>query len=159
MKRRPKQSADVAAQRGAARQCASERVHWWSHRRRVAGKRQGFECRELVRDCLYNVFRSRLSSSSVHNDVTFASESAVPAGLQLHLCCLTTTEKITSFGCRTRQSPCLIVAAAAEFHVPLSPSSQPVPTFDFHHSCRLHPSSCCRCRCHRLHPHLPHTMI
>jgi hypothetical protein len=39
-------------------------------------------------------FRSRLSSSSVHRDVTFASESAVPAGLQLHLCCLTTTEKL-----------------------------------------------------------------
>jgi len=34
-----------------------------------------------------------LSSLSVHNDVTFASESAVPAGLQLRLCCLTTTEK------------------------------------------------------------------
>jgi hypothetical protein len=43
---------------------------------------------------MYNLFRSRLSSSSVHHDVTFASESVVPAGLQLHLCCLTTTEKL-----------------------------------------------------------------
>jgi len=34
-----------------------------------------------------------LSSSSVHNDVTFASESAVPAGLQLRLSFVTTTEK------------------------------------------------------------------
>ncbi|KAJ1636046.1 hypothetical protein T492DRAFT_902053, partial [Pavlovales sp. CCMP2436] len=34
-----------------------------------------------------------LLSSSVHNNVTFASESAVPAGLQLRLCYLTTTDK------------------------------------------------------------------
>jgi hypothetical protein len=32
--------------------------------------------------CLYNLFRSSLSSS-VHNDVTPRSEPAVPAGLQL----------------------------------------------------------------------------
>ncbi|KAJ1621766.1 hypothetical protein T492DRAFT_345382 [Pavlovales sp. CCMP2436] len=63
---------------------------------------------------------------------SLVSESAVPAGLHLRLCCLATTETVTSLSCQARRCPWHIVAAAAAFHVPLSSSAQP-PTLDLHH--------------------------
>ncbi|KAJ1626421.1 hypothetical protein T492DRAFT_1032784 [Pavlovales sp. CCMP2436] len=109
------------------KQLALSRVHLMKVLSSVMGVFAGYLLGMLI------IHSARVfSSSSVHNDVLFASESAVPAGLPLRLSIVTTTEKNSTLSCRTRRCPCHIVAAAAFFHVPLSLSSQP-PMFDFHH--------------------------